>query len=208
MCIVSTAIVGHALHTLAACSCHTLSIVTSTCSVLTDCSIDASTIMPRHQDRTESNQITPAKQPPKHRCVCQPQSKSNQNQIPSRQTASNTRIVITVSTASHVQFVIPIGIPKRSGAGSSVCTTKRSCRCRCRCRCRTYNHNMLQVSQQRNHHEPLLLRSAGTVAAVLFETQNDESEVILRTHLLNRTALAARTLKKVAGTPSINRALQ
>ena len=67
---------------------------------------------------------------------------------------------------------------------------------------------MLQVSQQRNHHEPLLLRSAGTVAAVLFETQNDESEVILRTHLLNRTALAARTLKKVAGTPSINHALQ
>ena len=108
---------------------------------------DATTIMPRHQDRTESNQITPAKQPPKHRCVCQPQSKSNQNQIPSRQTASNTRIVITVSTASHVQFVIPIGIPKRSVAGSSVCTTKRSCRCRCRCRCRTYNHNMLQVSQ-------------------------------------------------------------
>ena len=67
---------------------------------------------------------------------------------------------------------------------------------------------MLQVSQQRNHNEPLLLRSAGTVAAVLFETQNDESEVILRTHLLNRTALAARTLKKVAGTPSINHALQ
>ena len=56
--------------------------------------------------------------------------------------------------------------------------------------------------------ETLLLRSAGTVAAVLFETQNDESEVILRTHLLNRTALAARTLKKVAGTPSINHALQ
>ena len=120
--------------------------------------------------------------------------------------ASTMSIVITVSSASHVQFVISIGIPKMSGAGSSVCTTARSRRCRCRCR--TYNHNMLPVSQQRNHHEPLLLRSAGTVAAVLFETQNDESEVILRTHLLNRTALAARTLKKVAGTPSINHALQ
>ena len=34
--------------------------------------------------------------------------------------ASNASIVITVSTASHVQFVIPIGIPKISGAGSRV----------------------------------------------------------------------------------------
>ena len=59
--------------------------------------------------------------------------------------ASNTSIVIMVLTASHVQFVIPIGIPKMSGAGSSVCTTTRSCRCRCRCR--TYNHHMLPVSQ-------------------------------------------------------------
>ena len=39
--------------------------------------------------------------------------------------ASNTIIVITVSTASHVQFVIPIGIPKMSNAGSSVCMTTR-----------------------------------------------------------------------------------
>ena len=47
--------------------------------------------------------------------------------------ASNTSIVITVSTASHVQFVIPIGIPKMSGADSNVCTTTRLRRCRCRC---------------------------------------------------------------------------
>ena len=53
--------------------------------------------------------------------------------------ASNTIIVITVSTASHVQFVMSIGISKMSGAGSSVCTTTRSRRCRCRCR--TINHN-------------------------------------------------------------------
>jgi hypothetical protein len=59
--------------------------------------------------------------------------------------ASNTSVVITVSSASHVQFVVPIGIPKMSGAGSSVCTTTRSRRCRCRCR--TYNHNMIPVSQ-------------------------------------------------------------
>ena len=59
--------------------------------------------------------------------------------------ASNTIIVITVSTASHVQFVMPIGIPKMMGADSNVCTTTRSRRCRCRCR--TYNHSMLPVSQ-------------------------------------------------------------
>jgi len=59
--------------------------------------------------------------------------------------ASNTSVVITVSTASHVQFVMPIGIPKIMGSGSSVCTTTRSRRCRCRCQ--TYNHNMLPVSQ-------------------------------------------------------------
>ena len=39
--------------------------------------------------------------------------------------ASNTRIVITVSTASDVQFVMPIGIPKMMGADSNVCTTPR-----------------------------------------------------------------------------------
>ena len=78
MCIVSTAIVGHALHTLAACSCHTLSIVTTTCSVLTSCSKDASNTMPSHQDRTESNQIPRAKQPSKHRHVC---VNRNQSQI-------------------------------------------------------------------------------------------------------------------------------
>jgi hypothetical protein len=53
--------------------------------------------------------------------------------------ASNTIIVITVSTASHVQFVIPICIPKTSGAGGSGCKTTRPRRCRCRCR--TFNHN-------------------------------------------------------------------
>ena len=39
--------------------------------------------------------------------------------------ASKTIIVITVSTASHVQFVMTIGIPKMSGADSNVCTTPR-----------------------------------------------------------------------------------
>ena len=64
-----TAIVEYSSHTLAVCSCHTLSIVTTTCSILTDCSKDASTTMPSHQDRTGSNRIPPAKQPPKHQCV-------------------------------------------------------------------------------------------------------------------------------------------
>ena len=57
--------------------CHTLSIVTTTCSVLTNCSKDASNTMPSHQDRAESNRIPPAKQPHKHRRVCQ----RNQSQI-------------------------------------------------------------------------------------------------------------------------------
>jgi len=59
--------------------------------------------------------------------------------------ASNTSVVITVSTASHVQFIIQIGIPQMSSPGSSVCTTTRSRRCRCRCR--TNNNNKLSVSQ-------------------------------------------------------------
>ena len=141
----STAIVEYASHTLAVCSCHTLSIVTTTCSVLTSYSKDASTTMQRHQNQTKANQIPPAKQPSKHRHVC---VNRNQNQIiiecnPATP-ASNTSVVITVLTASHVQFVIAIGIPTMLGAGSSVCTTTRSRRCRCRCR--TYNHNMLPVS--------------------------------------------------------------
>ena len=65
-------------HTLAVYSCHTLSIVTTTCSVLTLCSKDASNTMPSHQDRTESNRIPPAKQPSKHRHVC---VNRNQSQI-------------------------------------------------------------------------------------------------------------------------------
>ena len=73
-----TAIVEYASRTLAVCSCHTLSIVTMTCSVLTNCSIDASPTMPSHQDRTESNRIPPAKQPSKHRHVC---VNRNQSQI-------------------------------------------------------------------------------------------------------------------------------
>ena len=78
MCIVSIAIVEYALHTLAACSCHTLSIVTTTCSVLTNCSKDATNTMPSHQDRTESYRIPPAKQPSTHRHVC---VNRNQSQI-------------------------------------------------------------------------------------------------------------------------------
>ena len=137
----STAIVKDASHTLAACSCHTLSIVTTTCSVLTNCSKDASNTMPSHQDRTESNRIPPAKQPSKHRHVCVNRNQSQiRIELDPATPASNTSVVITVSTASHVQFVIPIGIPKIMGSGSSVCTTTRSRRCRCRCQ--TYNHNM------------------------------------------------------------------
>ena len=137
-------------HRLAVCSWHTLSIVTmlttTTCSVLTSCSNDASTTMQRHQDQAESNRIPPAKQPSKHRHVC---VNRNQSQIIIKfdpvTPASNRSIVITVATASHVQFVVPIGIPTMSSSGSSVCTTTRSRRCRCRCR--TYNHNMIPVSQ-------------------------------------------------------------
>ena len=124
-------------HRLAVCAWHTLSIVTmlttTTCSVLTSCSNDASTTMQRHR-------IPPAKQPSKHRHV---RVNRNQSQIKIEfnpaTPASKTIIVITASTASHVQFVIPIGISTMSDAGSSVCTTPRSRRCRCRCR--TYNHN-------------------------------------------------------------------
>ena len=47
----------------------------------------------------------------------------------------------SLDAAAVAQFVIPIGIPKMSGAGNSVCTTTRSRRCRCRCR--TSNHNMI-----------------------------------------------------------------
>ena len=69
-------------HRLAVCSWHTLSIVTmlttTTCSVLTSCSNDASTTMQRHQDQAESNRIPPAKQPSKHRHVC---VNRNQSQI-------------------------------------------------------------------------------------------------------------------------------
>ena len=55
MCIVSIAIVEYALHTLVACSCHTLSIVTSTCSVRTAC---RKTQPPSCQGiKTEQNQI-------------------------------------------------------------------------------------------------------------------------------------------------------
>ena len=74
----STAIVEYASHTIAVCSCHTLSIVTTTCSVLTYYSIATSITMPSHQNRAESNQIPPAKQPSKHRHVC---VNRNQSQI-------------------------------------------------------------------------------------------------------------------------------
>jgi hypothetical protein len=58
--------------------CAATDIVTTTCSVLTSCSKDASTTMQRHQTRTESNRIPPAKQPSKHRHVC---VNRNQSQI-------------------------------------------------------------------------------------------------------------------------------
>ena len=52
------------------------------------------------------------------------------------------------------------------------------------------------------------LRSAGTVAMILFQTREEQSEDILRIHLLDRTALEARTLKQIAGTLNINYSLQ
>ena len=66
----STVIVEYASHTVTTvCFCHSLRIVTTTCSVLTGCSKDASTTMPCHQNRTESNRIPPANQPSKHQYV-------------------------------------------------------------------------------------------------------------------------------------------
>ena len=56
-------------HTLAVCSCHTLSIVTTTCSVLTVCSIDASTTMQRHQNQTKENR-DPAREATTQATVC------------------------------------------------------------------------------------------------------------------------------------------
>jgi len=89
----STAIVKYASHTVAVCSCHTLSIVTTTCSVLTGCSIDASTIMPSHQDHTTSNRIPPAKQPPKYQCVSTViKAKSEPNSIPPRRPATRASL--------------------------------------------------------------------------------------------------------------------
>ena len=170
----STAIVVYASHTVAVYYCHTLSIVTTTCSVLTPCSIDASPTMPSHEDQTKANRIPPAKHPSTHRHVC---VNRNQSQIRIKvdpaTPASTMSIVITVSSASHVQFVIPIGIPKMSGSGSSVCTTTRSRRCRCRCR--TYNYNKIPVSKLCNHHEIWLLRSAQTVAMILLLAKNEQS---------------------------------
>ena len=43
---------------------------------------------------------------------------------------------------------------------------------------------------------------------ILCQTQDEQSEVILRTHLLNRTAREARTPKQGAGTSNINCSLQ
>ena len=91
--------------------------------------------------KTEQNQIKSRQritQPSVGVCVNRNQSQIRIEFDPATP-ASTMSIVITVSSASHVQFVIPIGIPKMSGAGSSVCTTTRSRRCRCRCR--SYNHN-------------------------------------------------------------------
>ena len=97
--------------------------------------------------KTEQNQIKSRQritQPSVGVCVNRNQSQIRIEFDPATP-ASTMSIVITVSSASHVQFVIPIGIPKMSGAGSSVCTTTRSRRCRCRCR--TYNHNKIPVSE-------------------------------------------------------------
>ena len=66
---------------------------------------------------------------------------------------------------------------------------------------------MLLVSLYRNHHKTLLLKSAGTVATILYQTQDEQSEDILRIHLLDLTALEARTLKQIAGTSKDNHAL-
>jgi len=130
--------------------------------------------MPSHEDQTKANRIPPAKHPSTHRHVCVNRNQSQiRIELDPATPASNTSVVITVSTASHVQFVMPIGIPKIMGSGSSVCTTTRSRRSRCRCR--TINHNMLPVSEKRNHHNTLLLRSARTVAARPFQAQNVQS---------------------------------
>ena len=97
--------------------------------------------------KTEQNQIESrprSSHPSTGVCVNRNQSQIRIKVDPATP-ASTMSIVITVSSASHVQFVIPIGIPKMSGAGSSVCTTTRSRRCRCRCR--TYNHNKIPVSE-------------------------------------------------------------
>ena len=73
--------------------CAATDIVTTTCSVLTYYSIATSITMPSHQNRAESNQIPPAKQPSKHRCVSTViNAKSESNSIPPHRPATRSSL--------------------------------------------------------------------------------------------------------------------